>query len=224
MKLKKLVNFLIGILILVNIFLISYLIFEKKERKINLSSTDKEEQISFYNQKCPNIIITDIQGKKIPLSSLIGSVIILKFTKFYFEELPSILYLEHLLGKFKNCGLHVFLIYSSKFLHQNFSLSFIKTSLPILKGDSFVISKFNAKINDTIIIGKDFRIKFKSNIARNQTIYHIVSRLLGNNKPQSSQFLSKENYEKLIKRVTFLSLKNKNIEIVGNLIKTSPLL
>lgn len=113
-SLKNLLIFLIVVIFAINIFLIVSYFSKSKKDSSKRPSNQQIRESSFYNQPCPQIEMEDVQGNKIRLSSLSGNVIQLRFTKFYFKDLQSLIYLEHIHRKLKDEGLYTFFIFPSE--------------------------------------------------------------------------------------------------------------
>lgn len=160
-----------------------------------------EVEDSFYNSPSPDFNKKTVDGKDIRLSDFKENVIILRFSRFYLEELPYLLYLEHLSKRFKNDGVSLIFVNSSGKHYKESIEKFVHLSSPIIEDDGSISSSFKASPYETIIIGRDHRIKFKYSRADNQTIYNQVLRFAFEGK--SPSFLKDEELEGLIKRLSF---------------------
>lgn len=215
-SLKNLLIFLIVVIFAINIFLIASYFSESKEDSSKRPSNQQIRETSFYNQPCPQVEMEDVQGNKIRLSSLSGNVILLRFTKFYLKDLSSLLYLEYIQGKLKDEGLYTFFIFpSEREESKEYINRFVDFSIPIIKDNSSLLQAFQSRVNETIIIGRDFRIKFKKYLAQNRTIYHQINRFLyGKFSPSATS--STHEISPLIKKISYLNLGNNKIETIYN--------
>ncbi len=168
----------------------------------------------FYNLLCPEVDLFTSTGKQIILSDLVGDVIVLRFTRFHSRDIPYLIYLQHLCETYANKGLHLFFIHILGKTGINPSHSF---SVPIIEDDGYVSGVFNARLNDLIIISKDFRIKFKNNQASNRIIYNQVIKFLYEG--SSPSFPSEKELSFLMKKVTFKNIKNEQIENISDVIE-----
>lgn len=194
------------ILIILNI---NYLRTKKTQSNYPFSQILRQE---FYNSPCPDINMVNIQGKKIRLFDLKGDVILVRFTGFQNPELPYLHYLEHLYKSFEYEGMHLFFIYHKGRENSELIKEFISLSVPIIEDDGSISSEFSSRANDTIIIGRDFKIKFKSNQWNNRAIFNQSVRLLYENEDFRFINLSDIELGSLIKRISYLNIKNNEME------------
>jgi hypothetical protein len=219
---KRFVNFFLLILIIINFLIIIYFfyrtkitLFSSKAYSVKETSLNKSD---LYNKKCPDLILYDIGGKSYVLSDLIGNVLVIRFTNFLYHEVPDLVYLDHLSGKFREDDLKVFLACPSVKMNMDFQGRYIDTSIPIIHADNSIISVFNADLNDIIIIDKELRIKLKNNNIQNRSIFNILKRYLGYEN-ETKNTIPEFQIGELIKKLPYLNIANSNIEIVGDIIK-----
>ena len=212
------------ILIIINIGLLISIIQKSKANKqytfTELLNHIEKRDAAFYNAPAPEVDLVDFQGRRWNLSSLAGDVIILKFTRFLSTELPSLIYLEHLWGRLRNYGLKIFFIYPTK-RSNPWSLSerVNMFHLPVIMDDSTLVDSFNAMMNDTIIIGRDSKIKFKHNQAPDSTIYHQVVRFLEESSGIEKGNISSEDLLSNLKKISYQNMENGKIENLGDMIR-----
>jgi len=166
MEPKKL-NYLLLILVIVvfNLFVLSIL-KSKKVYKTNedpqMSSSDiirtstTSNVLDIYNTHCPEITVTSIEGKKYDLSDMVGNVIILKFSKFYKRNLPDLVYLEHVVNKYKEEGISLFFINSLGKHYLDKINAICKLEHPIIEDEGEISALFNAGSDDIVIIDREF--------------------------------------------------------------------
>lgn len=214
---------MIGILLLINLVLGIYNFTSmRKERSktseseplVPLSSKNDE---SFYNAPSPDFDKKTVNGKEICLSNLKGNLIILRFSRFYLEELPYLLYLEHLAKRFKKDGVSLIFINSLGKHYKDSIEKFVHLDSPVIEDDGSISSSFKASPFETIIIGRDFRIKFKYGRADNRTTYNQVIRFAFNDKEPP---LSKEEeIGALIRSLSFKEVRSGKLVKVEDEIK-----
>jgi len=180
---KNWLNILIGMVLLINILVIYNRLNQKKINTSNQrfikESTIANNQIEnseFYGSLCPELTFTSLNGKSIDLKDLIGDVIIIRFSRFYKKDLPNLIYLEHLVGKFKKEGIKLIFI-NSLGKHDSKAINKIcYFSSPIIEDDGTITGTFNAAPEETIIVDRDFTIKFKFLTNNKQLISNEVRR------------------------------------------------
>lgn len=202
---------LIGALLLINLVLgiYNFSSINKEKAKIPerepIYSSFSQNEESFYNLPSPDFSKKSVNGKEIRLSSLKGNVIILRFSRFYLEELPYLLYLEHLAKRFKKDGVSLIFINSLGKHYGDSIEKFVHLGSPIIEDDGSISSSFKASPFETIIIGRDFRIKFKYGRADNRTIYNQLIRFAFNDK--EPQLPKDEEIGALIRSLSFKEVK-----------------
>lgn len=186
-----------------------------KKNRTEDSIRERNQIINFVDQgftfdtPAPDFTMPTIGGSNITLSNLSGHVIILRFSRFYLSELPFLLYLEHLSQKFNNDIKLVFINSLGK--HEVEAIQeFVYISSPIIEDDGSLRSLFNAKPNETIIIGRDNKIKYKHVYANKKIIYNLVLRYAYEN--STPKIPSRESLSDLIKKLSFFNLKTEKSE------------
>lgn len=230
---KKWINILIGIIIVINVIVITYNFVILKNRKVSKqqfikevasarSQIDKKQRFEFYDTPCPEITLTSINGRIINLKDLIGNVIIIRFSRFYKRDLPILVYLEHLAGKFKDEGISLILI-NSLGKHNSEAINEICSfSSPIIEDDGSISGLFNASQEETVIIDRNFTIKFMYSmnyIFNKSLVYNEVIRRAFEESPQS-QVTSNEEIASIINQLSFYDVldrkeKHLNEQIIG---------
>lgn len=221
------INLFLVVLVTANIILITKAIINSKSnptRRIFTSSSTQPNQIiqsDFFDSPCPDIEMVSTQGQDIKLPNFVGDVIVLRFTRSHPQDFPYLLYLEHLYNKFKDKGLQLFfikLLERSETIPMNKPFDFIA---PMIEDDGYIASLFQARLNDTIIVGKDFRIKFKHNQIVNRIIYNqIVRYLFEDSLPPHA--LSDTELASLLKKIDYRNIKNGELENLEISINNKP--
>ncbi|MFQ6070008.1 MAG: peroxiredoxin family protein [Candidatus Aminicenantales bacterium] len=225
MKQKKLLFPIFIALVIGNAILIILNIdYLKRKKNLNYFRPSQIVKPDFFNTPCPDIKMVSIQGQKIRLSDLKGDVVLIRFTTFHYLDHPYLHYLEHLYKKFKNEGMKLFFVYSKGRADSELIDEFIPLSIPIIEDDGSIVFKFNSRANDTIIIGRDFKIKFKSNSINNRAIYNQAVRFLYEDEDLQPTYLHPSDRElsSLIKRISYLNIKNSEIENLGMKMHNKP--
>lgn len=220
---KKILFSIFIILVIGNIILIilniNYLKRKKTQSNYPFSQIVQPE---FYNSPCPDVNMVNIHGKKIRLFDLKGDVILIQFTGFQNFELPYLHYLEHLYKSFEYEGMHLFFIYHKRRENTELMNEFIPLSVPIIEDDGSISSEFSSRANDIVIIGRDLKIKFKSNQLNNRAIFNQSIRLLYENEDFRFINLSDMELGSLIKRISYLNIKNNEMEKLEQKINKKP--
>jgi peroxiredoxin len=165
---------LIGFVIFVNLALIAYnvLVLRNKKHQYEKVLQAKESivdspnyptiQSAFYNTPCPEITKYSINGEKIQLKNFAGNVIIIRFSRFYLQNLPELVYLQDLVEKYQNEGANLIFINSRGIHDQDGVGKIINLTFPIIEDDGTIRILLNAFPEDTIIIDRNFKIKYKN--------------------------------------------------------------
>ena len=176
---------LISVFIIVNIIIFINNNLNKKVKASTSTQQDLSRQIlaknpvensDFYNRSCPELSLTSIEGEVIDLKNLIGNVIILKFSRFYKRDLPDLIFLEHVAGKFENLGVSLVFINS---LGQHYKKEIDKIcsfTSPVVEDQGSIAGLFNASLEDTIIVDRNFMIKSKYPGFDKRVIYSDIKR------------------------------------------------
>ncbi len=221
---RKGLYIVIGFLLIFNILLGVYNFFSLKRRDIRTFIREPDvapsvmmDKQTFYNSLSPDFTKKAVDGRDIHLSTLKGNLIILRFSRFYLEELPYLLYLEHLANRFKNNGVSLIFI-NSLGKHYAESISkYIHLESPVIEDDGMLSSSFQASPYETIIIGRDFRIKFKYRIADNRTIYNQVIRFAFDEK--SPPLLNDNELASSIRKLKFKDVRERKVLNIEDIIK-----
>lgn len=205
--------------LLINAILITYLINTKNTNENMFKSRDQIFNLAkkdfTFNTPSPDFSMPIFGGKKLTLSQWRRKVIIIRFSKFYLRDLPWLVYLEHLASKFQGDVKLIFVNRLGK--HDTESISkFVKISAPIIEDDGYISSLFNVQGNETIIVGKDFRIKFKSPFGNKWLIYNQVLNYV-NGKDNIAPQIPDEKLAYLIKKTSFKDIKTGNVLNLGEI-------
>ncbi|MFC2161684.1 TlpA family protein disulfide reductase [Acidobacteriota bacterium] len=214
---KNWVYLLISVFIFVNIIFFVNNNLNKKDKAESLIQQESSQQIQaiipventdFYNRPCPELSLTSIDGEQIELKNLIGNVIILKFSRFYKRDLPNLIYLEHLAGKFKNLGVSLVFI-NSLGRHYKKEIEKICSFIsPVVEDQGSIAGLLNASLEDTIIVDRDFSIKSKYQVFDKRIIYSDLKRWTQNDGNGGDNF-SNENLETLLKDLFYFDVLEK---------------
>ena len=214
---KKWFYLLISVFIFVNIvFFINNNFFKKTDTSVSpqqnlnpqISEMNQDDSSDFYNRPCPELSLTSIDGEVIDLKNLIGNVIILKFSRFYKKDLPNLIYLEHLAGKFKNLGVSLVFI-NSLGRHYKKEIEKICSFIsPVVEDQGSIAGLLNASLEDTIIVDRDFTIKSKYPVFDKRVIYSDLKRWTQNDGNGGDNF-SNENLETLLKDLFYFDVLEK---------------
>jgi hypothetical protein len=188
-------------------------LINKKSEDINNSS--QQDTSDFYNHLCPDIEMRNIQEEGVKLTDFIENIIIIQFTEFLYDEFPNLIYLDHLY-KCSQGKVKLFFIYPFESRFSGFIDDFNSLSVPIIEDDGSIAAVFNAVRNDTIIVGKDFKMKFKNNLFRKYTIYNQVKKFLGEDFP--NPFTSQEDLSSYLKRINYKNIESEQTENLGTTI------
>jgi hypothetical protein len=124
---------------------------------IMLSASNKQ----FYDQLCPDIEFVDSNRLPIRLSDYVGSVIIIKFSRFYKNELPELVFLNYLADKYASEKVKLFIINGLGGMDINKVNDYAHFSCPLIIDNGDIVRAFDAMPSDLIIINKEHRVKFK---------------------------------------------------------------
>jgi len=147
---------------------------------------------------------------------LVGKVIIIKFSQFYRTELSNLLFLEHLARKYEEEGVSLIFINSLGKHYGKAIKQICSFSSPIVIDDGLISGMFNASPESTVIVDRDFKIKFMSGMN------YFFNKSLVNNEvikwafegDQSPSSASNEELASIINKLTFYDVKNeKEIQI-----------
>jgi hypothetical protein len=209
----------IGIFIIINtVFLFNNFIISRNQKTFNQQfiadgtiAGSQIESSNLYNQPCPEISLISINNENINLKDLIGNIIIIKFSRFYKKVLPNLLYLEHLVGKFKDRGTSLIFINSLGKHYKKAINKICEFSYPIVEDNGSISGIFNAGPEDIIIIDRNFTIKFKDQIFNKSLIHNIVKKWVFNENIQS-QNVSNEELALKIDQLSFYDVFDKKVK------------
>jgi len=164
--------FSIAVLLVLNTILVINNTFIKNRNSIvkEAISIEPSEDIAtiqdlnpeLLNSPCPEFEAHSIDGSKIALRSLAGKVIIIRFSEFLRRDLPNIIYLQDLADKYENYDTCLFFINSRGNYDRTEVEKFAHLTYPVIEDDGTIRALFSASAEDTIIIGRDFNIKYRS--------------------------------------------------------------
>ncbi len=219
--LRYLFKGLLAILLILNIILIfNYLLDKKKNKRLTtanygnllLNSGDLKTRENHYDSYCPDIAIRTSLGETINLRSLAGQVIVFKFTGFYQDEMPELIYLDHLGDYYKKAGVNLIFVYLQR---RSGPPSYERRPgfiAPVVNDDGFISSQFNASLGDAVIVGKDFKIKFKYDNISNDIVYdQLIRNLLNGDSPRIKDENGQELAD-LIGRIIYKDILTGEIE------------
>jgi len=212
---KKNLYIIAFLLLTLNIFFV-FIILSRKDFNLKNDITFipseeidlKPEKSIFYNQLCPDIDMLSADGKRIYLRDYSGNVILLRFSTFSKQDFANLLFLQHLKWRFQNHSLKVFIvrnlrrdgIYFKEYLPEN---------ITIVEDDGYISGIFNARVNDLVLIDKDFRIKLKHNQLSNRMIYYEINEFISQDQ-QEDRFnqLSLNEIDKLFEKTLCIQIQS----------------
>jgi hypothetical protein len=224
---KNWFTILILFLLLINIGLGIYnLFFARKIRSKDIQGRGpvtlrqiQQESIA-YDRLSPDFYRETFDGKKIRLSQFKGDTVILRFSRFYFDDLPYLLYLDHLAKRFEDKGVKLIFV-NTLGKHDEKAINRIVTlSSPVIEDDGSISSLFEAKSGDVVLIDRDFRIKFKDSTYTygNNLIYDLLLRYtFGEKVPPLS--LPESEISALMKNLSYLDIRTNEVENLGYIIR-----
>ncbi len=159
---------------------------------------------------CPEIVANSVEGNGIALRQYAGSVIIIQFSRFYKEDLPNLVYLQNLADKYRKLG--VFLLFVNTRGKQDASGvgKFVTLSYPVIEDDGTIRDQFNAYPEDTIVVDRNFKIKFKNARFIKPIVYDELIKWLFENRDQPKSS-APEDLSKPIKSVVYYDVLKKKI-------------
>jgi hypothetical protein len=120
-------------------------------------------------------------------------------------------------SKYSADGVRVILI-NTLGKHDNESIGkIVRLNNPIIEDDGTISSLFKANIYDTIIIGKDQKIKFKYSRPDNRVIFNQVMTILGVRQNKSINSYSKALLNSFNK-IKFININSAQLESLSNVI------
>jgi len=216
---KRPIVFLVSIFIVVNIILIALYVGKSNKNKLKSHTAIQPETQSasnfIYDNPAPDFLISSINGENFRLSEWKGKVIIIKFSQFHLPELSNLLYLEYLARRYPK---HVKLLFiNSLGKHDADTVNkYMSFSTPITEDNGTINALFDARPNELLIIGKDFKIKYKHYLDKKNISNLVLRYAFGNSSPHPPR---KEEISDLIKKINFENLKTKKTENLGDRLK-----
>jgi len=226
---------LVGLFVLINIILVAFNIIKSREIKNEYSglaeareSLVRERHLlearmnpsnpnmgsNFYGMSCPEATLLSISGGRIELRDLAGNVIIIRFSRFYRQDLTNLVYLEHLAGKYQDQGVSLIFV-NSLGRHDREAIDRIVTlSNPIIEDDGSIRGLFNALPEDLIIIDRNHTIRFKYNRASKAVLYNEVLKWMSPNRTQPESIQTVE-LEKLLQRLSYYDVFSGEKHTIG---------
>jgi len=221
-------NIILAIVIVINVLLLTHNFIVSRQKRIDRFQSSPHEAnksnkleskhgYEFYNTPCPEISFNSISGEDINLRDMVGNVIIIKFSQFYKKDLSNLVYLEHLAEKFKNEGVFLFLV-NSQGKHFSEAINKICSfSSPIVLDDGFIAGVFNTAPEDIVIVDRNFKIKFMSNMNNlfdKSLVYNELIKWIFEGR-QSSKIVSNEQLSSILNRLSFHDVAEEKKMIFG---------
>lgn len=178
------------------------LVLERQLLEARMNPSNPHMGSNFYGMSCPEATLISISGDRIELRDLAGNVIIIRFSRFYRQDLPNLVYLEHLAGKYQGQGVSLIFV-NSLGRHDREAIDRIVTlSNPIIEDDGSIQGLFDALPEDLIIIDRDHTIRFKYNRASKAVLYNEVLKWMSPNRTQPESIQTVE-LERLLRRLSY---------------------
>jgi hypothetical protein len=176
----------------------------------------------FINQPCPDITAISTKGEKVEFRNFAGSIILIRFSRFYRQDLPNIVYLQELAGKYEKAGVHL-IFCNSRGIHDPEVNKIINLSFPVIEDKGEIRTQFNALPEDTIIIDRDSTVKFMSDRASKAIIHDELLKWIQKSSPPQT-VLPKAELSRAIRDLIFFDIrtntKTRIGQFPGNLIVT----
>lgn len=137
----------------------------QKEIIASIGQIQRKQSSKFYDTSCPEIVLNSIDGETINLNDLVGNVIIIKFSRFYKKDLSDLVYLDHLSRKYKKAGISLIFVNSLGKHYGNEISKICSFFSPIVVDDGSISGLLNAGMEDTVIVDRNFTIRFMSNMS-----------------------------------------------------------
>lgn len=220
---KNLLTVCFMLLIVINISVLILKSFTNKSQSAlsnsYISDFDKGGESESYNTPCPTMVLNSINNRVFNTKDLIGDVLLIKFSRFYRNDLANLIYLEHLARRFEDDGLHLFFINSRGKHDKNAINSICNFTYPIIEETGYISSAFNAKSEDTIIVDRNFKIRFKLQlypIFNKLLIFNEVKRWIYNENPTPIISPSKEELSSTIDNLLYYNVLSKEEKTIQN--------
>jgi len=156
------------------------------------------------------------ENQKIKISDLPAKVILIIFSSFDKDDLPSLVYIDHMQNQLKHFGLQVIYIKteSSGIMIGNFK--------PLVYDDNGYISRIlDARAGQSIIIDRNLTIKAKFDKFSPLILYKKISNLLFTDNLASHENTRQKTID-LLKSLHFNNIENGEGEIVSDSIRKVP--
>lgn len=173
---------------------------------------------TFYDSLAPDFEKYGLDGKSVRVSDYAGELIILRFSPFYLNDLSSLLYLDHLANRFSKRGVRLFFINSRGKHYPEQIRNMVSLTSTIIEDDGSLMELYDAEYDDTIIIGRDFRIKFKYNRADKATIYQEIVRYAIFEDSKEHQ-INSSALKDLLLRLSFKNLRTNKRQSLADALK-----
>jgi hypothetical protein len=205
---------LIIVVVIINAFLLVRLYIKTNKTKENKATEEAPPlqivESEFYNKPCPEIIKPSISGAQINIHNYVGNVTIIRFSRFYRQDLPRLVYLEELAEKYCDNGLRLIFI-NTRGKHDVEGINkIVAINCPVIEDDGTVTGLFNAYPEDTIILDRSLKIRFKSDKATKSLIYDEVTKWLFDDLKISGSIPS-ERIEQNISNLEYYDIANDHI-------------
>lgn len=177
-----------------------------------------------YNVYCPAIDLPIIGGPLVNLAEYVGSPILIRFTRMDIREVPHLVFLENVYQKYSKLGLKMFLIIDSRNIRIQDGDYQAGLTIPMVEDQGAIASVFRAYPEETVLVGRDFRIKLKSNELSDNVVYRQLVRFaFGEVIPVGNSPDLGKLWE-LIRDVRFKNVFSGKIETVKDRLGAEPLL
>jgi len=206
--------------VLINITLVIYNSFILKQRKYEYRKFLEKQRLSseqprfipntnvdFYGLPCPELTEYSATGEKIDLKSYIGNIILIRFSRFYRQDLANLVYLQHLADKYHDQNVSLIFISSLGIYDKEAVEKIVKLTSPIIEDDGLIAAMFNAFPEDLIIVDRNFTIKFKFHRASSFLIYDEVTKWTFKEQPRNI-LITNDNLARTIQNLAFYDIFN----------------
>lgn len=166
---------------------------------------DRLIPITNYSRPCPELELQSVKGHRINLAEYAGKIITIRFSNFHYQDLPYLIYLDQLNSRLDNKMNLIFIRELRRGdIKQEKPIDILEA--PIVEDDGYLAGLFNAYLDDLLIVGKDFHIKFKYNQASNSAIYQQIMRWIDN--PVQSLRMPEDRLEEAIGKIRIKEMKS----------------
>ncbi len=172
------------------------------------------------NEKCPEFELRFADGHTESIVDHIGNIIVLRFTRFNPFDVSSLRYLDFLNAKIEKYGFKQYFIYTLGKSNSKVPYEKYNFSTPIIEDDGYISALVKARINDFVLIDKNFNVIIRHNELSDQAIYSIVRKAMQGS-PEAFLNSHIEILDKNIKSLCFIDISTGKVEQIGNLINKS---